>query len=190
MGVDISGINPVIKSPKPEMTGDWESLTEDEKSQYFEQERLWEEQNPGHYFGASWWSWRPIVYLIDEASNLFNLGIDTNPFHYNDGRGLETQEECNKLADALEHILNTNEETQKEDAQIYLCTHSWSKFGGSLMNEKECEVLMQSYPPGTLTFSLVVSPNGEIAVPSHSVGVPRVRDFITFLRNCGGFSIF
>lgn len=190
MGVDISGINPIIKSPKPQEIENWDEASKEEKDKYWESMKAWEQQNPGEYFGSSWWSWRPIVFLIDEANMLFNLGIDTNPFHYNDGKGLETQEECDKLANALKYILDNNEETKEDDALVYLCTHSWSRLGGSLMSEKECEPLMEKYPPGSITFSQVVTSEGEIAIPSHCVEVSRVRDFIAFLRECGGFCIY
>ena len=57
-------------------------------------------------FSATSWEWRTILELIVKANDKFNLQIkDLDKWHYNDGRGLRTQEECNGLADALEYLI-------------------------------------------------------------------------------------
>jgi hypothetical protein len=63
-------------------------------------------KNPKAYFHVNNWAWRPLMELIDQVNDTFNLNIkDLDKWHSNDGYGLDTQEECNKLADALEHII-------------------------------------------------------------------------------------
>jgi hypothetical protein len=189
MGVDISGINPNLKSPKPEQP-DWDTSSNETMSAYWESLSEWQEENPGYYFRASWWTWRPIVHLIDYASNLYNLGIETKSMHYNDGEGIRTQEECNKLADALENVLNSDERLSEEDAVIYLCLGSWCDTLGMFIPSEETEKLQKDHPIGTLLFTPVVLSNGTLAVSSHSVGVDYVKEFITFLRQCGGFQVW
>lgn len=56
----------------------------------------------GNYFRANVWSWRPIHNLCEEVNEENNLGLSFDGWEYNDGRGLDNQEACNKLADALE----------------------------------------------------------------------------------------
>jgi len=110
MGMDVFGVEPVIKrgSTKPEWPGF--SATEDEKEIYFEATRQYEDDNPGVYFRANVWSWRPILDRIYQANDQFNLQIDEETLSLmgsNDGAGLETQEDCNALADALETVLSS-----------------------------------------------------------------------------------
>lgn len=190
MGVDISGINPIIKSPRPEEP-DWESSTDEEKSAYWDAVCEWQRENRGAYFRANWWSWRPIVCLIDHASNLFNLGIDTTPLQYNDGKGIETPGECNRLADAIEYIIENNKELSEEGATIYLCLGMWcdSLDGTLISNEVQAQV-SKMYPPGTIIYSPIVLPDGKIVTPTHGVDVEYVKEFIAFLRSCGGFQVY
>jgi hypothetical protein len=189
MGVDISGINPILSSPKPEQP-DWDTATEQETSDYWKALSEWQEANPGDYFRASWWSWRPIVYLIDHASNLHNLGINTKPMHYNDGEGIKTQEECNRLADILESIIESNEELQEENATIYLCLGSWCTTNGAFVSESIELKLNETYKPGEIFYTPLVMEDGSLVVSSHSVEIEHLREFIRFLRGCGGFQVW
>jgi hypothetical protein len=61
----------------------------------------------GNYFRANVWSWRPILSLCEEVNKENNLGLLFDGWEYNDGEGLDNQEDCNKLANALE--LHTKE---------------------------------------------------------------------------------
>ena len=101
MGVDITGKNPIIRSPKPEYPN-WNTATQEEKDTYFEVSNKWEKENPGDYFRSNWWGWRPIVMLVEFAAYKYDLDIDLEYWGSNDGAGLDNQEDCNKLADALE----------------------------------------------------------------------------------------
>lgn len=72
-----------------------------------EMEEYWE-ANPGVYFRANVWSWRPILDLIYQANDQSNLGISEetlNKMGYNEGAGLQTQQQCDNLADAMESLL-------------------------------------------------------------------------------------
>lgn len=189
MGVDISGINPNLKSPKPEQP-DWDTATDVERSSYWEALSEWQQENPGYYFRASWWTWRPIVNLIDYASNLYNLGIETKSMHYNDGKGIETQEGCDRLADALENVLDSDERLSEEGAVIYLCLGSWCTIDGQFLSNGIDEKLLKDHPIGTLLFTPVVMQDGTMAVSSHSCEVEYVKEFIKFLRQCGGFQVW
>jgi hypothetical protein len=48
----------------------------------------------GNYFRANLWSWRPINMLCDLVIEKDSLQLKTENWGYNDGAGLETQEEC------------------------------------------------------------------------------------------------
>ena len=62
MGMDVHGLNPVIrKEPTSEiLEKDWTKLSEDNLGKYFEAKQQHEEDNPGIYFRNNVWWWRPL----------------------------------------------------------------------------------------------------------------------------------
>jgi hypothetical protein len=56
-------------------------------------------------FRRSGWGWRPIMQVVEEANRKFGLGINTDNWHYNGVKGLETDEECRRLAHSLEIMI-------------------------------------------------------------------------------------
>jgi hypothetical protein len=51
------------------------------------------------------WEWRPLKLLCSQAGALNGLDINFDQWDFNDGHGLENQEKCNELADALEDLI-------------------------------------------------------------------------------------
>jgi len=189
MGVDISGKSPIIRSPKPAYP-DWNTATQEEKDTYFEVSDKWENENPGDYFRSNWWGWRPIVMLVEFANDDYELGFDLEYWGSNDGAGLDNQEDCNKLADALETIITTQTELEDDVDTIYLNLGSWTSMEGQFLGEEVNEQLNEQYPYGSILYGSVVMDNGSIAQPSHSAPLRHVKNFISFLRECGGFEIW
>lgn len=63
----------------------------------------------GEYFSANIFTW-PVILSVAKMSILVaNLSMDTEGWDYNDGKGLQTQDECNALADAMEVVLRGTE---------------------------------------------------------------------------------
>ena len=145
--------------------------------------------NPDAYFRASCWSWRPIHALCDFAIEDKKLPFDTNYWGYNDGKGLETAEDCNKLADALESFLKNTELIDSSD-RIYLCLGSWCNHDGGFLDGEREEELNAAHPMGTVLDGPVVTKNGTLAYSSHSTSLDHIKEFITFLRTCEGFEIW
>lgn len=114
----------------------------------------------GEYFRANIWSWPPILGLARTAIETFGLGFDTELWAYNDGAGLESQEDCNKLADAMQRLV------------------------GGL----ESPVLVSDHLDISNKFMMAM---GGIAgvKPQAEASVEHAQEFITFLRDCGGFRI-
>ena len=187
MGVDISGRNPIARSPKPEIN--WDTATEQEKDKYFVLNEVWQKENPGDYFRANWWSWRPLVVLIDMANHQYDLGIDVTTYGNNDGGGLETHEDCNKLADALEKILGDNHKLIDEDDTIYLVSGSWVDLDGHFIDPEISKKFTEECDTHIL-YNSFVAEDGTIAQPAHGTSVWKIRAFISFLRECGGFEIW
>ena len=189
MGVDISGKNPIIRSPKPEYPN-WNTATEEEKNTYFEVSNKWEKENPGDYFRSNWWGWRPIVMLVEFTAYKYDLDIDLTYWGSNDGAGLDNQEDCNKLAYALEKIIATQTELEEDVDTIYLNLGSWTSMDGKFLGEEINQQLNEQYPNGTILYGSVIMDDGSIVQPSHSAPLKHVKNFISFLRECGGFEIW
>lgn len=189
MGVDISGIKPIIRSPKPQYPN-WNDIDEEEKEMFFKHLDKWEEENPGDYFRSNWWGWRPIVMLVEFANEDNELGFDLSNWGSNDGAGLDNQEDCNKLADALEESITTQTELEDEVDTIYLNLGMWTSMDGKFLGEEINEQLNEQYPYGTILYGGVVMDDGSIAQPSHSAPLRHVKNFISFLKECGGFEIW
>jgi hypothetical protein len=143
--------------------------------------------NPDAYFRANCWSWRPIHALCETVIDSNSLNFNTQYWGSNDGRGLETQEDCNKLADALEAHLKNTELTEEND-RIFLCLGSWSTADGRFLYEEE--ELNKTYPIGTVLSGAVVMKDGTIAYSTHSASLDHIKEFISFLRTCEGFEIW
>ena len=56
-------------------------------------------------------------------------------------------------------------------------------------SEKEMG-LNQEYEYGSLLFRPVVMPDGTMVESSHGTSLGRLKQWITFLRSCGGFKIW
>jgi hypothetical protein len=149
----------------------------------------------GDYFQANWWGWRPINYICQLASNESKLKINFDYWGSNDGKGLRTQKQCDKLADAIELLISNspdfNEYLSEDSDRIYICLGSWCEAGTGKFIPSDKQIgLNQQYPEGTLLFRPVVMPDGLIVETSHSASLSRIKEFVTFLRGCGGFEIW
>ena len=147
----------------------------------------------GDYFCSNWWGWRPILAISEAAMISKKLDYDTSYWGSNDGKGLRTQKQCDKLADAIELLIsnNYNEYLTEDDDRIYIVMGSWCEAGTGRFIGSEKEMgLNQDYEYGSLLFRPVVMPDGTMVESSHSTSLGRIKAFITFLRNCGGFEIW
>ena len=191
MGMDVMGIAPQIVGEKPERPDNWTELTEYQQDMYYNSMDLWKSNNPGVYFRASCWSWRPIHAICDMAIKIAELPFNTNYWGSNDGAGLKTQEECNDLANAIELYLELNNGNMHDmDDIIYLCLGSWCKADGGFISQATCDELNEAHPMGTILYTGVVAKNGTLAFSSHSCPLYHINNFVSFLRKCGGFEIW
>jgi hypothetical protein len=189
MGMDIYGLNPQLTEERPEIN--WDTSTEESRKEYFKIIEEWEENNPGYYFRANLWSWRPIHTLIDSVLAMYDLNWDTSKFGENSGGGFKTQEECDTIANGIEEILGDMIEAGKET--IYLNLGMWVSYEptGSTFNvpEEIQDELNEEYT-NTYVQAPIVASNGQLVVPAHSVSINHIKKFVNFLRHCGGFKIW
>ena len=195
MGMDIHGLNPKSRSEEPQI--DWETSDQETRYAYLDKKRIFQQENPGYYFRANVWSWRPMAEIIIHCNEVYNLDLPIefiNQLHYNSGGGLKTQEECDILANFLETYARSNFEGWE---YIGLNTSWFYKkvvnaegdvTSTSVSDEEGDKIARQ------LGFTVFVK-EGEIEVDgfnyntSHGCSVKDLEDFIKFLRECGGFAI-
>jgi len=191
MGVDIYGKAPKLIGKKPELDYSDDNITEDQKKEYWDALEKWEDKNPGYYFRSNWWSWRPIVMLCKHAAEQHDLNFDFNSWMGNDGLGLDNWQECNAMADALEKVVDQEDNLIDPEDKIYCNMNSWSQTGtNGLLDDELTDKLNDDFPYGTIMFTSVVGADGNVYHPSHGTPLWLIREFIKFLKNCGGFSIW
>jgi hypothetical protein len=191
MGVDITGLNPVITTERPAHI-DYSTASEAEKESFWEAMDKYREENPGEYFQSNWWAWRPIHALCDIVQSEYKLRINTSRWGENSGGGLRNPKTCNKLADALQEYISKNlgDQLKEDDDVIYFCLGCWNTNEGSFIPSEIEEKLNEKYAIGTILHASIVLEDGMIVQPSHSTRYSTIKRWINFLRNCGGFAIY
>ena len=147
----------------------------------------------GDYFASNWWGWRPIHAISEAAMLSSKLDYDTSYWGSNDGKGLRTQKQCDKLADAIELLIsnNWNEYLTEDDDRIYIVMGSWCEAGtGRFIPSEDSLSLNEQYEYGDILYAPVVAENGVMVESSYSTSLGRLKQWITFLRSCGGFKIW
>ena len=194
MGMDVSGLNPRLVGVEPKFPDNYDELSDKEQRAYWDERDEFLENNPGFYFRANVWGWRPIAELCILAIEDSGLNFGDISWHYNDGDGLKTQEDCHLLANAIEYMLEEEENIVEDDDLIYFNSGMWTKMGSNgFVKEDKCDELNERCSIGMesrILFTGVVDDNGDVYTPSHSINYGRIKTFITFLRNCGGFAIW
>lgn len=192
MGVDISGRNPIIRSEQPQMP-DWNTATKEEKDSYFEEMSKWEAENPGYYFALNWWGWRPVHMVCEYVNEKNNLKMNMSNWGNNDGGGLRTQKQCDRLAKVLDKFINSPDSPIVEDSDmIYICFGSWVDSKNQFLNKETIDELglNDQYEYSEIIYGGVVTNGGEIYYPSHGCSKLIIKRFIAFIKECGGFKIY
>lgn len=199
MGMDITGKNPVLRGEAPKDI-DWFNSTQEEKDAYLDAKHTFEENNPGVYFRANLWSWRPIAEVIEYCNNVMGLNLPETflgGMHYNSGAGLDTQAECHNLADAIDSMIDS-----KFDGWEYIGTNY--KLYARKVVDQEGRIFEENlYNNPELVQELEQHLGDEMFVKdgkfeykgieyntAHATSLSHLREFVTFLRECGGFEIW
>ena len=193
MGVDIYGRKPKIEVERLGQI-QYQSLTDDEKQEYLNTVVECEEKSPGNYFCSNWWGWRPILMLCEVVNDKYNLKMNMSNWGSNEGKGLRTQKQCNRLADALELLLN-NEIVFKEFMEgttdgIQMVMGIWVETDTGRFYSDENTELYDQYAWGTILWGPVVTKKGVMVESAHGCSLDHIKGWINFLRGCGGFKIW
>ena len=188
MGMDVYGRREDIGKP-PDTPEIPENVSAEEletiREAWLRDCRAWEKQ-PGAYFRANVWSWRPIHDLMQKLCSDFLDEEVLEHMGYNDGAGPEDQETCDKIAARfsqwMEHNVNGHEINLgmhvDEKGQFVELTSSEDSFEGEAERQL-VEAAQQA-----------LGANGKSVVRSaHTVDDESLKEWIEFLRHCGGFMV-
>ena len=199
MGMDITGKNPKLRGEEPKHI-DWFNSTQEEKDAYMNAKNDFQNQNPGVYFRANLWSWRPIAEVINYCNNVMALNLPEaflSGMHYNSGAGLDTQEECDKLADAIDAMIIGKFDSWKYIGVNYkmyarkVVSPEGKIFEENLYNNPELiQELEQHLGDDIFVKDGVFEYKGIEYNTSHATDIEHLEDFVMFLRECGGFEIW
>lgn len=121
----------------------------------------------GKYFRASVWSWRPIHSLICElCTDLFDNETLTS-LGFNDGAGPESDEICQKMAERFNNWL----ETHASGLEIDIGDVRVDQNGHFLTAEEAAK-------------------DGQVTRSPYSTDDDHLKEWVTFLQNCGGFQVY
>jgi len=114
MGFDLSGLNPQENTPLPEIVTKWQDedgwvkwkemeSVKGESVKYFEALEKWKKENPGDYFRANVWYWRPLWEYVCNVCDDILTEEDMESGTYNDGHEI-VNEKALSIADRLETL--------------------------------------------------------------------------------------
>ena len=190
--MDINGLNPKIVGDEPVFPKDWDTLSDKAKDYYHELDKEYHDNNPGVYFRANIWSWRPIHLAIVQANISLELEIDDDTIadmSLNAGAGLKTQKECNELAEGLEMLAYGMEEDGV--TEFGFAFGYWNyRDGAMIVDEEDTKTLNEEYKYGTILTEMPVKLLDKDVWPAHVTQVEHLREFVEFLRHCGGFEVW
>lgn len=144
-------------------------------------------KNPDAYFRNNVWAWRPLATLIVEKYP--DIAKTCEHWFTNDGDGLD-EENSLKLADALEADLNNGVIQQEQDEfqrQMNAVVDEPCKIcGGTGKRAAPPQV-----GPGNMHCNGCDGKGTRRPLTTmYHFSVENVREFVAFLRKCGGFEIY
>ena len=200
MGMDIYGVNPKIKedTTPPERPKDLHNGASDEVvRKYFKQQQAYEDKNPGVYFRNNVQWWRPLANFISEKCDWLT---QEQKERLHDNSGFEFSEhEAVTIADTLQKMVDDGtaaerEEVNKREMEV---AEAWNKglekkqdeLGEQAKKETgDAKVVPRDYPA-----DIYSKWNALQKQHNYSANYPfreaNVKEFICFLRECGGFQI-
>jgi len=198
MGFDLYGLKPKIKkgSVRPPAI-DWNKCTEGERDKYFKISNKWEADNVGIYFRNNVWWWRPLADLVIKLCKLLD---EKQKEHLHDNGGYEYNEAtANYIADTLEAFVKSpvakrteiahKKQMKKADAynkkvQIKLDAlrvDAIAKTGNK-------NIAPRDYPKDLNDKWESIYRERDYTA-NYPFALKNVKEFIQFLRQCGGFTV-
>ena len=199
MGMDVYGSNPKIHegTKKPERPKDLHKASRNVVDKYFKEEDEYENKNPGVYFRNNCWWWRPLGYFIIKHCDWLTT---EQKKHLQDNNGFEfSHHEAETIADTLQKKVDdgTAAEREEENKKEMAVADEWNKGINAQQGELEKEVKKETGDAKIVPYDypehfkkkwddLQKQIDNKAHYPFREA---NVKEFICFLRECGGFQI-
>jgi len=197
MGFDLSGINPTVNKEFPTRYNeilkqygkdgylDWnKEIPEKVKNEYFQLQDEYQSNNPGDYFRANVWWWRPLWDYVCHVCDDILIEEDMEKGTYNDGHEIDN-EKALAIADRLK-TLHKNGDMLKHQIEREAYLKGLDKIDCTTCNGTGQR--NDEYVKGDCNGC-----NGEGKRESWETSYPFetdfVMDFAKFCEQSGGFSI-
>ena len=176
MVMDVSGINPVIRSAAPERPENLWDLSDEERDAYFAAKDKWADENPGDYFRANVWSWRPLMEAMWESGACYELGEDEfSRMSFNDGAGAKDQETCNRMVRKLNG---------------WMSEKIWDEDGAWTPETYKNDDMLVDASSGQFVRKAEAELKGIETRSPYRVSKIHLEKWINFLSECGGFEVW
>ena len=110
MGFDLSGMNPNMSRPEPELPPFTERTDKD-----WEKYHDWQDDNCGVYFRNNVWWWRPLWNFVSSVCESILTEKDIESGSYNDGHGI-SKTKANRIASRLFKLIRNGDVKAYESA--------------------------------------------------------------------------
>ena len=183
MGFDLTGLNPNLVRPEPELPPFPERTNED-----WELYHEWQEESCGTYFRNNVWGWRPLWNFVTGACDDILTEKDMEAGCYNDGHKI-SKTKADRIAKRLWKLINSGQVKDYEDEY---------KAGLASLEQLDCDICdatgKRQEPPSIGAGD--VRCNGchgtgkkDDWAKSYPFSEDNVRQFANFCANSGGFRI-
>ena len=203
MGFDLHGENPTIKTGtvRPKEI-DWDTATDKEKEKYWDLQNKFRDANPGEYFRANVWGWRPIWEFVCEICPDILTEEDYTKGQYNDNHLIEA-DRARDIAKRLREKMDLARDRQKKyEAEA----PNKDKFNTMLENAATflyneiskpktplitCPGDMQIHDPENYKRweTLINYNNIKFDEMSYPIDADFIEEFANFAEHSGGFRI-
>ena len=203
MGFDLHGENPTIKTGtvRPKEI-DWDTATDKEKEKYWDLQNKFRDANPGEYFRANVWGWRPIWEFVCEVCPDILTEEDYTKGQYNDNHLIE-EDRARDIAKRLREKMDLARDRQKKyEAEA----PNKDKFNTMLENAATflyneiskpktplitCPGDMQIHDPENYKRweTLINYNNIKFDEMSYPIDADFIEEFANFAEHSGGFRI-
>jgi hypothetical protein len=183
MGFDLSGMNPNMTTPQPDLP----PMTE-RTGEHWEAYNKWQDENCGVYFRNNVWWWRPLWNFVTESCSDILTDKNIEGGYWNDGHKI-SKTKAGKIAKRLHSLIEDGRVKEYEDRH---------KKKLASLEQVDCDVCdatgKRQEPPKTGAGDRECNGcNGTGKVDDWAKSYPfseeNVREFANFCLNSGGFTI-
>jgi len=200
MGMDVYGLKPKIhegtkKPDRPENLHEGASRNVVDK--YFKQVEEYETKNAGVYFRNNCWWWRPLAYFITEHCDWLTT---EQKERLQDNSGFEfSEDEALTIADTLQEKVDdgTAGRRHKENKLERKVAEEWNaklqaqekELGNLARKETGDKNIVPHDYPGDIKKKWDALQGQRDWKASYPFALENIKEFIKFLRECGGFQV-